>query len=132
MKRIDIKPGRTAAGIGFLFGVMAIVFGLFWIGLASRFSQPGEETEPGVVMLTAFGVMFVVAATAITVFYARSAFGKKRPSILDVEEAAGEGETGKAAGGNPAFGEENRFCPFCGKPMKKEFVYCGHCGKKMA
>ena len=132
MKKTEIKPGRTVSKIGIIFGIIAIIFGIFWIALLLRLSGQDEEMEPGVIFLLVFGVMFVIAAIAITAFYAKSAYGKNRPSILDIEEAAGEA-TGAAASADDkaAPKEEINFCPYCGKALKKDFSYCQYCGKKM-
>jgi len=132
MKKTEIKPGRTVSKIGIIFGIIAIIFGIFWIALLLRLSGQDEEMEPGVIFLLVFGVMFVIAAIAITTFYAKSAYGQNRPSILDIEEAAGD-ETGaaKAADDKAGLKEEINFCPYCGKALKKDFSYCQYCGKKM-
>ncbi|MCJ7526247.1 MAG: hypothetical protein MUP71_13645 [Candidatus Aminicenantes bacterium] len=133
MKKTEIKAGRTVSAIGIIFGVIAIIFGIFWIAMLSRLSGQDEEMEPGVVFLLIFGVMFIIAAIAITSFYAKSAYGKNRPSILDVEEASGEeASTAIAADDKAAPKEEANFCPYCGKSIEKEFSYCKYCGKKMS
>lgn len=132
MKKTEIKPGRTVSKIGILFGIIAIVFGIFWIVLLLSLSSQDGEMEPGVIFLLVFGVMFIIAAIAITAFYAKSAYGQNRPSILDIEEAAGDAaDTVKAADDKAAPKEDISFCPYCGKALKKDFSYCQYCGKKM-
>jgi hypothetical protein len=132
MKKAEIKPGRTLSKIGILFGIIGIVFGILWIVLLLRLSSQDEEMGPGVIFLLVFGVLFIIAAIAITAFYAKSAYGKKRPSIIDIEEASGEEASAtKATDDKAAPKEEINFCPYCGKALKKDFSYCQYCGKKL-
>jgi len=133
MKKTEIKPGRTPSKIGVVFGIIGIVFGILWIALVLRLSGEDDGMEPGVIFLLAFGVMFIIAAIAITAFYAKSAYGQDRPSLIDVEEASGE-ETSAAKAADDKTGpkEEINFCPYCGKALKRDFSYCQYCGKKMS
>ena len=131
MRKAEIKPGRTVSKIGILFGIIAIVFGIFWIVLLLRLSSQDDGLEPGVVFLLVFGAMFIIAAIAITAFYAKSAYGKNRPSVVDVEESAGEeASAATAADDKAAQKQEISFCPYCGKALKRDFSYCQYCGKK--
>lgn len=133
MKKIEVKPGRSYSTIGVIFGILGIVFIIGWIVLLLSLSRPWEDKiEPGVVFLLIFGVGFLIAVIVSTAFYARMAFAKKRPSILDIEEVAVDEIS---AGGNienrtTPDGEIN-FCPYCGKTFKKDFSYCQYCGKKI-
>jgi hypothetical protein len=131
MRKTEIKPGRPAAKIGILFGIIGIIFGIMWIVLLLSLSSQDNGLELGVVFLLVFGAMFIIAAIAVTAFYARSAYGKNRPSILDVEEAAGEEANAQVNTESKTTPDgEIRFCPYCGKPLKQNFSYCQYCGKK--
>jgi hypothetical protein len=131
MKKAEIKPGRTVSKIGIVFGIIGIVFGIFWIVLMLNLSSQDEEMGPGVVFLLVFGVLFIIAAIAITAFYAKSAYGKNRPSIIDVEEASREEASATKAANDKTAPKEASFCPYCGKALKKDFSYCQYCGKKL-
>ncbi len=132
MRKAEIKPGRTVSKVGVLFGIIGIVFGILWIVLLLTLLSQEDGLEPGVIFLLVFGVMFIIAAIAITAFYAKSAYGKNRPSIVDVEESVGEEPSAARAADDKADPKEQlNFCPYCGKALKKEFFYCQNCGKKM-
>jgi len=132
MKKTEIKPGRSAAKIGIVFGIIGIVFGILWIVLLLSLASGDNGLEPGVVFLLAFGAMFLVAVVAVTAFYLKSAYGRKRPSLADVEESAGEERRAANAVDGPAGSKEPYgFCPYCGKAIDKDFAYCRYCGKKL-
>ncbi|MCJ7524590.1 MAG: zinc ribbon domain-containing protein [Candidatus Aminicenantes bacterium] len=131
MKKTEIKAGRSVSAIGIIMGIVAIVFGIFWINMLLRLSSEDNEMEPGVIFLLVFGVMFVILAIAITVFHARNTYVKNRPSILDIEEVIGEEKNTEAKPENLATPDGGiNFCPYCGKPFKKDFSFCQYCGKK--
>jgi hypothetical protein len=133
MKRAEIKPGRTVSKIGMFGGIAGILFGILWIGLALHLSSQDEDTTP-VIFLSLFGVVFIIASIAILVFYAKSAYGKgqDRPSLVDVEEAP-EDEVGAKVAADDQAGpkQEFHYCPYCGKAINNDSIYCQHCGKKM-
>jgi hypothetical protein len=132
MKKAEIKPGRTVSKIGIFFGLFMVVFGIFWIVLVLNLSSREEDMGPGVIFLLVFGVLFIIASIVITAFYAKSAYGKNRPSLIDVEEASEEeASAAKIANDQAAPKGEISFCPYCGKEIKKDFSYCQYCGKKM-
>ena len=132
MKKTEIKAGRSVSAIGIIVGIMITVFGIFWIGMLLNLSSEDNEMEPGVVFLLIFGVMFVIVAIAITAFYVRNTYAKKRPSLLDIEEVTGEEKNALSETENiTAPDGEINFCPYCGKPFKKDFSYCQYCGKKI-
>jgi hypothetical protein len=131
MKKLEIKAGRSVSALGIIMGIMGTVFVIGWIGMLLHLSWD-DGMEPGVVFLLVFGVMFLIAVIAITVFYARNTFAEKRPSILDIEEETGDGiNAGGSIENRTAPDEEINFCPYCGGKVKKEFSYCRTCGKKM-
>jgi hypothetical protein len=132
MKKTEIKAGRSVSAIGIIMGIVLIVFAIFWIGMLLNLSSEDNEMEPGVKFLLVFGVMFVILAIANTAFYVRNTYAKNRPSLLDIEEVAGEDINAQASKGSETTPDgEIRFCPYCGKPFKKEFSFCQYCGKKM-
>ena len=131
MRKAEIKPGRPAAKLGVLFGIIGIVFGILWIVLLLSLSSQEDGLEPGAIFLLIFGAMFLIAGVGVTVFYAKSAYGKNRPSIVDVEESAGEeASVARSADDNAAPKGQINFCPYCGKALKRDFSYCQYCGKK--
>lgn len=133
MKKLEIKPGRSASVIGIVMGIIGVVFVIFWIGMLLRLSDPwNQEMEPGVLFLLIFGVMFFIAVIVITSFYVRNTFARKRPSLVDVEEETlEEFNKGGSTVTRSAPDGEISFCPYCGKTFKKEFLYCQYCGEKV-
>jgi hypothetical protein len=132
MKKMEIKPGRSVSVIGIVAGIIITIGGILWIALLLKLSSEDNEMEPGVVFLLIFGIMFVILAITITVFHVRNTSAKNRPSILDIEEVTGEEINAKASIENQTtLDGKISFCPYCGKPFKKDFLYCQYCGKKM-
>ena len=123
----SIKPGRGPSMISGVVGIFMIGFGLFWTILAAQAS--------GIFAL--FGVLWTGVAIAITVYNFKNATGKNRYSSFDITDAGEEPDPL-----NERFGEvqettqaksdvDNKFCPYCGSPVKDDFDFCNHCGKKL-
>ena len=123
----SIKPGRGPSMMGSLGAVAAAVFGVIWTIGAGAMGAPW--------FLSAFGVVFAVIAIISAVYNAHNATAKNRMSVLDITD--GEEEPDPL---NKAFGEQgeqpekttgNRFCPYCGTPIRDDFTFCNSCGKKL-
>ena len=132
MKKMEIKPSRTASAIGIFGGIVGIVFVIGWIVTLLSLAREDGRLEPGVIFLLIFGVVFLIAIIASTVFYGRMTFAKKRPSLLDIEEVTDDEINAKESVETKITPNgEIKFCPYCGKTFKKDFLYCQYCVKKI-
>ena len=115
-------------GIG---AVGAAVFGIFWTFMAVRIGAPG--------FFALFGVFFIVMAGVSACYNFYNATSENRYSEFDITEDGeepdplqerldGRGEkennqTAEAAGG---------YCPYCGAPVGKDYLFCRRCGRRIA
>lgn len=128
----SIKPGRAPSWGGVIGGVLATVFGIFWIGAALSLGD-----APG--LLIGFGVVFVLCAAGGTVYSFYNATSRNRFSDWDITEPHEErdplhqspGETSDAATARPAGRSGGGFCPYCGGGVQAAFTFCPRCGKQL-
>ena len=123
----SIKPGRGASMMGGVVGIFMIGFGIFWTIMASNISGP----------FAIFGILWTGIAVVTTVYNFKNATGKNRYSAFDITEGSEEPDPLNERFGNPKTTTDkkteaaNRFCPYCGTAVDKDFEFCNHCGKKL-
>jgi len=130
----SVKPGRGPSMMGVFGGVIAIIFGIFWTVTASSMGAP--------LMFPIFGILFIAAAIANTIYNYKNATGKNRMSLYDItdedEESDPLNKYVKYDRDEADFSREisddkdhMKFCPYCGELLKIGYVYCPKCGKKI-
>jgi|GEM_PF-1056739 amino acid permease len=77
----QIKPSKPVSLIGAILGFFFVIFGIVFLITISQ--EPSFDDGGPIISL--FFVMFIVAALAITIFYAKNFFSKKGVSVLDVD-----------------------------------------------
>ncbi len=112
--------------MGGVIGIFMIGFGVVWTVLASQAS--------GIFAL--FGVFWTGMAIAMTVYNFKNATGKNRYSAYDITDGHEEPDPLNEIFGTQSAeakkGEtENKFCPYCGTPLARDFEFCNNCGKKL-
>ena len=131
----SLKPGRGPSLMRGLGGLIAIVGGIIWTVAASSMGAPG--------VFVLFGIVFILAAVATTVYSFWAATTRNRPSTFDITRGDEEydpiaralGHEPKVDGPSMDDGEskprrfEGEYCPFCGEKVEGEFDFCPHCGK---
>lgn len=142
----SIKPGRGPSGMGFIGSIIAVVFGILWIVVASSITRPmnqfssfGFEPDPvdsAFSIFPLFGLLFIAGAIASAVYNYRNYKGKDRYSIIDIVDSSEEsnplnekaaGRAGQAQTSNPA----GSFCTECGRRLDGDFAFCPGCGKAL-
>ena len=139
----SIKRGRGPSAMGGIGSIFAAVFGVFWTVMAASMGAP--------LIFCLFGVLFILMAAVQAAYNWKNALSEDRFSeydIVDSEEAgesmaAGErdGERlvsrGERAGVPQISGDLKnqgmalRYCPYCGASVKKDFRFCGSCGREL-
>ena len=106
--------------VGSVFaGVFYIIFGLIWIAMTSSMSVgPGAMFSLVGVLVIAYGVYIIVRSRRDEGF---------RPKESQIPEF----ELPQEAEPEAHDGESNGFCPYCGSPLEKGFLFCGVCGRKL-
>ena len=120
----SIKPGRGPSGMGVFMGVIAALFGVFWLIIA---------VSMGAFIMIPFGILFIAVAIANTVYNYKNATGKNRYSSFDIVDEDEEQDPL-----NTRFGEKQakssggkKFCPYCGHKAEEGHKFCGNCGSKL-
>lgn len=129
----SIKPGRGPSMMSGVMGIFVALFGVVWTVIAA--SMGGG-------LFALFGIFFVGAAIASTVYNFKNATGKNRYSAYDITDGNEEPDPfnerfGNA--GNSDFSDWNgadkkeavKYCPYCGSKAEKTYEYCSNCGKKL-
>ena len=107
--------------------VLAGVFGVGWTVLASSMGAP--------LIITLFGVVFIVFALSQAVYNFVNAAGRNRFSDFDIT-----GEKEEPDPLNRRFGyrlsrqgavEAGSFCPYCGEEVEDGYRYCRKCGREL-
>jgi hypothetical protein len=112
-------------------GIVATVFGIFWVAMAVSMEAP--------ILLTGFGVVFILCAAGGAVYNFYNATARRRFSAWDVTEAGEERDPLDAsprggedsAASRPTAGPAGRYCPYCGTGVRAAFTYCPSCGKPL-
>ena len=123
----SIKPGRGPSMMSGVIGIFMIGFGILWTVIAAQAS--------GIFAL--FGVLWTGIAIVITVYQFKNATAKNRYSAFDITDAEEEPDPFNERFGNTKEipqkkdDAENKFCPYCGIPVKDDFEFCNSCGKKL-
>ena len=86
----SIKPGRGPSAMGAVGGVIAVIFGIFWIGIASQMSGSFGGGFGNIFPL--FGVLFVIAAIFGVVYNLKNATSKDRFSTFDITDESEESD----------------------------------------
>ena len=74
----SIKPGRGPSAMGAFGGIIAAVFGVFWIIFAVSIGAPA--------IFPLFGILFIVMALGGTAFNYKNATGSNRMSVYDITD----------------------------------------------
>lgn len=127
----SIKPGRGPSMMGGISSVGAVIFGIIWI-----FAALGIGAPP---FFALFGVVFIGMAGVSAYYNFHNATSKNRYSAYDITEEGeepdpleerfgAEREGGEAISAAAAGG----FCPYCGAPAEKDYLFCRKCGRRIA
>lgn len=122
-----IKPGRAPSWGGVIGGIVALIFGVFWLSGVSAAGAPP--------FFALFGVIFILCAIGGIIYNLYNATSSNRFSEYDITEP-GE-ETDPLEPEKSQMGPmrtrmvKPRFCPFCGSPLKQSFEFCPQCGKEL-
>ena len=128
----SVKPGRGPSLMNGIGGIIAALFGVFWISVANFIGAP----TPFVL----FGVLFVVMAVASAAYNFYNAASKDRMSAFDVTTHEGdpiaramghEQPPRPASTSSIASTDAAKFCPYCGTGLRAEFEFCPKCGKQV-
>lgn len=123
----SIKPGRGPSMMGGVVGIFMIGFGILWTVMAAQAS--------GIFAL--FGVLWTGIAIVMTLYHFKNATAKNRYSAFDITDATEEPDPFNERFGNTKESSkekdnaDNKFCPYCGNPVKDNFEFCNSCGKKL-
>lgn len=127
----SIKRGRGPSFMGVIGSVIAVIWGVIWMGIAGSMGAPP--------LFVCFGLVFIGAAIVNGVYDFRNATGKKRYSEYDIVDSKEESDPLNEIYGQPyeeaasaENGEEYGFCPYCGKKREKDHIYCGKCGRRLS
>ena len=130
----SVKPGRGPSLMGAIVGVVAVLFGFFWIIAAASSGAPG--------IFVLFGVIFIFIAIAGIIYNLYNTAARNRISTFDVT-TEGEGSdpiadalrhSSRSSEGEKKQNDKPRkiqgdFCPYCGAKAQQDFDYCPQCGK---
>lgn len=141
----SIKPGRGPSFMGGIGSIAAIIFGIFWTGMAFQMTRHSPFGGVGA-LFPLFGIVFVLLGAANAVYNFRNATAEKRYSMLDITDSETEPDPLNerfGASDGPSLpaedpGEEhhdgapgNRFCPYCGEEARPGFRFCPSCGREL-
>ena len=135
---------RLLSGAASLIGVVVIVIGLLYLGLAwGLWSGKGWAWVISLILAGlgivvslislaggGFGALFVLILDAIIMYYlltphVRTFFGEYRTKTSPQPSPQPIPPSAQSAGAN-------RFCPNCGAPVQSNVKFCSHCGKPVA
>lgn len=129
----SVKPGRGPSAMGALGSVVAVIFGIFWTGMAASMGAPG--------IFPVFGVLFIILGSAQALYHFKNAAGENRFSAYDITEDGEEPDPLERRVYDvpqpppppvqPPPGGKYRFCPYCGAEVLDDFAFCGVCGKPL-
>ena len=124
----SVKPGRGPSLYGAIIAlVLGVPFAIFWTSSASKMGAPP--------FFVFFGIVFVFLIVGQAIMGIYNATSKNRISQFDVTTDKEEGDpfqrlvTGQSQDKESGASTAQRFCPYCGEPLKGEFRYCPKCGK---
>ncbi|MFO7611315.1 MAG: zinc ribbon domain-containing protein [Clostridia bacterium] len=137
----SIKPGRGPSGMALAGSLAAIIFGLFWTGIAVMMTKSSPFVVVGSIF-PLFGVIFIILGIVQVVYHYKNARGKDRFSLLDITDDGEEGDPSDRWIKNDMVVDARvdadiddlgkfRFCPYCGSDLEKRFTYCPACGKRL-
>lgn len=126
----SIKPGRGPSMMGGIGSVFAVIFGIIWMVAAAQAGAPG--------FFVLFGVVFVGAAIVQAYYNFHNATSENRYSEYDITEEGEETDPLQERFGKEKPSEKRQseqsdgaFCPYCGAPVKKDYLFCRKCGKQI-
>ncbi len=138
----SIKPGRGPSKRSFVSSIFGVVFGVIWtiaalgIAFVSGFNFFA-------LLFPLFGVCFVAMAIYDARIAWQNAHGKDRMSLYDVVDSHEEPDPwspdyeqqkqhqNRETARQSHDREEANFCPYCGKPIEKDYRFCKYCGKSL-
>lgn len=135
----SIKPGRGPSGMSFIGAVAAVIFGLFWTGMAVMITS---GAGPIGFIFPLFGVVFVILGIAQAAYHLKNAKGRDRFSLIDIVDKKEEGDPSDRWISNEMTSVDNdptddldsgqfNFCPYCGTKLDTAYMYCPKCGKSV-
>jgi len=135
---------RLLSGAASLIGVVVIVIGLLYLGLAwGLWSGKGWAWVISLILAGlgivvslislaggGFGALFVLILDAIIMYYlltphVRTFFGEYRTKTLLQPPTQPIQSSVQSTGAN-------RFCPNCGAPVQPNVKFCAHCGRPIS
>ncbi len=123
----SFKPGRAPSLISGIIGIFMVCFGIAWCVFAFSVFPP----------LVIIGVLWTAVAVAITVYNFRNAISKNRNSIIDAVDSKDAPDPlnslfeDREEKRREAVDNQNKYCPFCGMPVREDFEFCNSCGKRL-
>ena len=120
----SIKPGRGPSGMGVFAGIIAALFGVFWLIIA---------VSMGAFIMIPFGLLFIALAIGNTIYNYKNATGKNRYSEFDIVDENEEPDPPTKFYRDVIVRETERknFCPYCGTKAEEGHKFCGNCGSKL-
>ena len=126
----SIKPGRSHSAFGAVVGIFIALFGVIWTVAAIGIGAPW--------FFGVFGIGFVAVAIFQVVRNLHNAYGENRYSDFDIVDSEEEPDPyhikygpKEEASAPMHTTSESRYCPYCGKVVSDDFIYCNHCGRKL-
>lgn len=149
----SIKPGRGPSAMGAFGGIIAAVFGVFWIIFAVSIGAPS--------IFPLFGLLFIVMALGGAAFNYKNATGANRMSVYDITDDKEEPDplqtrfhgnsntsvtndstsdntvsdnTVSISDNSPAdkAADSINFCPYCRCELKSNYNFCPKCGNDLS
>lgn len=132
----SIKPGRGPSRQSFVMGIFAAVFGVFWTIMAVFMRA---------YIMVPFGICFVGIVIYYAIYAHHNATAEDRYSIVDIVDAEEERDPLNEIYGRKREKDDDQtieesadvgisrdgYCPYCGSPVQKGFVFCSKCGKRI-
>ncbi|KQC46528.1 hypothetical protein AP057_06220 [Geobacillus sp. Sah69] len=124
----SIKPGRGPSMQGLFGSIAAVLFGIFW--MVMTFSITADSPFPAARFFPFFGLVVIAIGVFQAIYHYKNATGKQRMSLLDIVVSEKEPDPLNVRFG----GEEktNKYCPYCGEHVQRDFQFCPRCGKARA
>jgi len=124
----SIKPGRGPSFMGAIGSVIAVIFGIGWIGFADNMGAP--------TFFMIFGVLFIIMGIANVIYNLTNATSKNRFSTFDIVDGDEERDPldpnkTKKKEQSGSLLDAFVYCPYCGARNKDNFEYCVKCGKSL-